>query len=94
MKQLVHILISLQIVGWALFTAIALLTADNAALSSNLRGYLFLGVISMIVCFVPAMRYSYRYDRQPIAFFLAVIPLLVLIGVVTANNFSGAALLP
>ncbi|GAA6208216.1 hypothetical protein NBRC116601_15090 [Cognatishimia sp. WU-CL00825] len=94
MKQFVHILISMQIIGWVLFMSLALLTAESANNSGNARGYLFLGIISMIVCFIPAMRYSYRYDRQPIAFFLAVIPVLVLMGVVIANNLTAAALLP
>ncbi len=90
LRQIVHILVSVQIVGWAFVLVIAGLAPTESFTLETSRGHLFLGLISMLLCFIPALRMSHIYAKQPLAFTLALLPLIVLVGLTTINQFQSS----
>lgn len=78
MRLLIHLLAAAQIVGWALYFAIAALGAENADTVQRAQGFSLLGVFTMLLCLIPALRYARRIDRQPFALLLCLLPLIVL----------------
>lgn len=84
MRAIIHLLISAQILCWVAAMSFAFLATDFEALRVAMKGYIYLFVFAMILCFIPSMRYARRYDWQPFALLLSLLPLAIL--------FSAAAL--
>lgn len=82
MRRLIHILIATQIMAWAVYMTWAYLGPDDKMPEQSLQGYLFVGVISLLLCFVPALRLSKTYEKQPIALVLALLPIVVMFGLI------------
>lgn len=81
MRRFIHILVAIQIMVWAVYMTWAYLGPDERTPEQSLQGYLFVGVISLLLCFVPALRLSKTYEKQPIALILALLPILVMAGI-------------
>lgn len=74
LRPLIHILIALQIVSWAGAMVFLYLGSSGPKPAQSLEGYIFLGVIAFLLCFVPALRMATRFKSEPFALLLCCLP--------------------
>lgn len=72
----VHLLVAVQLLAWAAYMVVAYLAPDNRQPDQSLEGFVFLCVVAITLCFVPALRLAQRFELQPFAFAIACLPIV------------------
>lgn len=75
MKLATRLIIVAQLAAWVGYMLVVYLNPDELASLQSLESYIFICVVGVILCFLPALRLSARYEMQPFAFLLAILPI-------------------
>lgn len=90
LRPLIHVLIALQIVGWAIAMLFLYLRSNAPAPAQSIEAYIFLGVIAFLLCFVPALRMANRVRQEPFALLMCCLPAITFAIVFLADTYLNA----
>lgn len=85
MRVAVHISIALQLVGWTAYMIFAYLAPDHRLPEQSLEGFLFLCIVGIVLCFIPALRMAKSFELQPFAFLLTCLPIVAVAAITIAQ---------
>lgn len=91
LRLVIHLLIALQILAWSVAMVFLYLRSKTPAPSQSLEGYIFLGIIAFLLCFVPALRMSKRVRHEPFALLMCCLPAMTFAIVFLADTYLNPA---
>lgn len=81
MRLIIHLLIAIQLISWAAYMVFAYLGPEDSLPDQSIEGFIFICLIGVILCFLPALRMARRYDAQPFALLLTCLPIFAVVTV-------------